>query len=117
MSLRAHDLPAGPVPQRRNRRFPVELWAEERATDGVYHHRVTNLSATGMFFQKSVAIPLGRTFLVQVKLPTGKVIRGQGTVVHATATEDGPGYGISLSRMPHEDRDALVDFLCGIPLV
>lgn len=116
MSLRAHVLPQGPVPQRRNRRFPVRLWAVERSGEGRFHHAVTNLSASGMFLAKSLPIPVGTTLHVELPLPTGRTIRGLGTVVHATATASGPGNGVALSRMLESDREVLCDYLAHLPL-
>lgn len=107
---------AGPRPRRRDRRFPVALWAVEKSGEETYHHRVANLSVTGMFLQKSVPIPVGRSFRLEVALPNGRTLRGNATVVHATETEDGTGNGVTLTALRDEDRDALIEFLSGIPL-
>ena len=115
MNLRSHES-AGPRPRRRDRRFPVALWAVEKNGEEVFHHRVANLSMTGVFLQKSVPIPVGRRFRLEIALPSGATIRGNATVVHATETEEGPGNGVTLTSLRDEDRDALVDFLAGISL-
>lgn len=117
MNARAHEVhPSLAHPQRRNRRFPVELWATERAAESVYHHKVTNLSLNGMFFSKEVPIPVGTQFRLELALPSGHVIRANGMVVHATSTEDGPGNGVAITAMFDEDRDVLRDYLAGVPL-
>lgn len=119
MNVRAHDAQVQTAlshPQRRNRRFPVALWAVERAGETAYHHRVTNLSVNGMFFQKEVPIPLGTSFRLEIALPTGRTVRAQAQVVHATSTEDGLGNGVAITSMFEEDRDVLRDYLTGIPL-
>lgn len=117
MNARAPELQTAlSHPQRRNRRFPVELWAIERTGESKYHHRVTNLSVNGMFFQKEVPIPLGTMFQLEIALPNGRTIRAIGTVVHATSTEDGQGNGVSISSMFEEDRETLRDYLAGVPL-
>lgn len=119
MNVRAHEAQVQTAlshPQRRNRRFPVALWAVERSADTAYHHQVTNLSVGGMFFQKEVPIPLGTSFDLQIALPTGHVLRAQAEVVHATSTESGPGNGIAITSMFEDDRDALREYLTGIPL-
>ena len=117
MNARAQELQTALAhPQRRNRRFPVELWAIERTRETTYHHRVTNLSVSGMFFQKEVPIPLGTSFRLEVALPSGRVIRAVATVVHATATDDGRGNGVAITSMFEEDRETLRDYLAGVPL-
>ena len=117
MNARAHELhPALAHPQRRNRRFPVELWAVERTSESTHHHKVTNLSLNGMFFAKEVPIPVGTEFRLELALPSGRVIRANGQVVHATATEDGLGNGVAITEMFDEDRDVLRDYLAGVPL-
>jgi hypothetical protein len=117
MNVHSRDLQAGlSHPQRRNRRFPVQLWAIERSGESTYHHRVTNLSVNGMFFQKELPIRPGTTFHMELALPSGRVIRAEGTVVHATSTEDGPGNGIAISSMFEEDRETLREYLAGVPL-
>lgn len=113
MNLRSHES-AGPRPRRRDRRFPVDLWAIETNGEETHRHRVANLSVTGMFLQQSVPIPVGHRFRLAIALPNGHTIRGNATVVHATATEDGPGYGVTLANLWHEDHDALVDYLSTI---
>ena len=119
MNVRAHEAQVQTAlshPQRRNRRFPVSLWAVERTEETTYHHRVTNLSVSGMFFQKEVPIPLGTSFRLEIALPTGRVLRAQAKVVHATSTESGLGNGVAITSMFEDDRDALREYLTGVPL-
>lgn len=50
-------------------RFGVELWAQEHAGGGVYFHRVTNLSATGLFVAKQLPFRSGQEVDVRLELP------------------------------------------------
>lgn len=116
MSMRTAELQAGPRPQRRDRRFPVALWAVERGGDATYHHRLANLSVAGLFIQKPVPIPVGTEMLLEFSLPGGRTIRTLGTVMHTTATDDGNGSGVELRHLRDEDRDAIADFLSTVAM-
>lgn len=63
-------------------RFGVEFWVEETAGQGLYFHRVTNLSLGGFFIEKKLPFPVGQKVDLRLELPgsmqkipvTGKII-------------------------------------------
>jgi len=58
------------LPERRTTpRVGVEFWAEECCHDGVYFHRVTNLSRDGFFIEKKLPFQVGQTVHVRLELP------------------------------------------------
>ena len=50
-------------------RVGVECWAEERCREGVYFHRVTNISRDGFFVEKKLPFPTGQTINIRLSLP------------------------------------------------
>lgn len=62
--------PGGRVPERRTApRVGVEFWVEECCHDGVYFHRVTNLSRDGFFVEKKLPFQVGQTVHIRLELP------------------------------------------------
>ena len=50
-------------------RVGVEFWAEERCQEGVYFHRVTNISRDGFFIEKKLPFQVGQTVTIRLSLP------------------------------------------------
>ncbi len=48
------------VERRTDARVGVEIWVEEMADQGLYFHRVTNLSLGGFFIEKKLPLPVGQ---------------------------------------------------------
>ena len=95
------------------RRFPrraVDLWASINGS----RHAVVNLSAGGLFVQQEAPLPVGVTVWLELALPE-RTVRAQGTVIHATATEQGEGNGIEWHQISTDDRDAIAEFVGGTP--
>ena len=100
--------PKGPQPgKRRHSRRHVSMWAQ---VDGVLRHPVLNLSEGGLFLLTETPLAVGQALRLELPLPD-HVIRTEGRVVHATATEDWSGNGIELTRLAPSDVSALVAFL------
>src|SRR5688500_14103843 len=97
--------------QRRHRRFPVSLWAIERGPGGVYWHQVSNLSASGMFLEKPVPLPVGEHFPFELPLPDGKQLVAHGIVVRAI---DGGGNGVVLMGLDDDDQQVLEGYLSNL---
>lgn len=96
---------------RRHPRYPVSLWAIERAPGISYYHHVSNLSASGLFLEKPVPLPVGEHFPLELPLPGGPTVNAHGIVVHAI---DGGGNGVVLLGLGDEDRDALEGYLANL---
>src|SRR5688500_5797892 len=102
--------PTGPQPgKRRHPRRQVALWAQ---VDGTLRHPVLNLSEGGLFLLTEAPLVVGQTLHLEIPLPD-RTLRVEGTVRHATATEDFAGNGIQLEKLAPEDTTALRDFLDG----
>lgn len=62
--------PEGVTAERRQApRFGVEFWIQEHAGEGVYFHRVTNLSISGFFIAKQLPFPEGQEVELRLELP------------------------------------------------
>lgn len=94
--------------KRRYKRRAVDL----RARINGAPHSVVNLSAGGLFVALDAPLPQGVTLWLELALPE-RTIRASGTVVHATATEDGAGNGIEWREIAADDRDAIATFVDG----
>lgn len=66
----ANRPPGGRGAERRTTpRVRVAFWAEECCAEGVYFHRVTNISRDGFFVEKKLPFQAGQTLTIRLDLP------------------------------------------------
>jgi uncharacterized protein (TIGR02266 family) len=82
-------------------RIPVQMWVEEQSKDGLYFQRSANLSAGGIFLEKTIPHPIGTQVMLQFTLPQEEQpIRVRGEIVNAAAEEGELGMGIKFLDLP-----------------
>ena len=68
MTINTSGNPPRKGERRTTPRFGVELWAEETAGQGLYFHRITNLSLGGFFIEKKIPFPVGQKVDLRLEL-------------------------------------------------
>ncbi len=95
-------------------RFGVEFWAEETAEQGLYFHRVTNLSLGGFFIEKKLPFPVGQKVDLRLELPgseekmpvTGRIINN-----YQDQDENLKGAGIQFLELDEQVRAGITAYL------
>ena len=95
-------------------RFGVEFWAEETAEQGLYFHRVTNLSLGGFFIEKKLPFPVGQKVDLRLELPgseekmpvTGRIINN-----YQDQDDNLKGAGIQFLELDEQVRAGITAYL------
>jgi Tfp pilus assembly protein PilZ len=102
------------VERRHNPRFGVEMWVEETADQGLYFHRVTNLSLGGFFIEKKLPFPVGQIVSLRLELPgsdrafflTGKIVNN-----YQDRHDNLKGAGIQFLELDDQVRAGIAAYL------
>ena len=102
------------VERRTDPRVGVEIWVEETAGQGLYFHRVTNLSLGGFFIEKKLPFPVGQIVSLRLELPdsgqefslTGKIINN-----YQDKYDNLKGAGIQFVELDDQVRAGLKAYL------
>ena len=97
--------------RRRHRRLDVDLWAVEQGEGFSSWHHVSNISASGLFFEATGPLPAGTELRLDLEFPGGRVLKAKGEVVHATTSHREAGVGVRIVAISPDDREQLTRFL------
>ncbi len=95
-------------------RFGVEFWVEETAEQGLYFHRVTNLSLGGFFIEKKIPFPVGQKVALRLELPgSGRKVSITGRIVnnYQDQHDNLKGAGIQFLELDDQTRAGIVAYL------
>ncbi len=98
-------------------RFGVEFWVEETAEQGLYFHRVTNLSLGGFFIEKKLPFPVGQKVDLRLELPgSGRKMPITGKIINNYQDQDDniKGAGIQFVELDDQTRDGITAYLKGV---
>ena len=113
MITRGSD-PRSRVERRTAPRFGVEFWVEETAEQGLYFHRVTNLSLGGFFIEKKLPFPVGQKVALHLELPgSGQKIPVTGRIINNYQDQDDnlKGAGIQFLELDDQTRAGITAYL------
>lgn len=102
------------VERRTSPRVGVEIWIEETVDQGLYFHRVTNLSLGGFFVEKKLPFPIGQKIALRLELPdsgqelslTGKIINN-----YQDPYDNLKGAGIKFLELDDQVRASIAAYL------
>jgi uncharacterized protein (TIGR02266 family) len=81
--------------RRQGTRIPVQMWVEERSPDGIYFQRSANLSAGGIFLEKTIPHPAGTVVNLEFTLPgESEALKVRAEIVNADTLDAGLGMGL-----------------------
>ncbi len=98
-------------------RFGVEFWVEETAEQGLYFHRVTNLSLGGFFIEKKLPFPVGQRVDLRLELPgSGQKMPITGKIINNYQDQDDniKGAGIQFLELDDQARAGITAYLKGV---
>jgi len=102
---------------RRDHRTPVDMWVEEHTPNGMYFHRVTDISQGGLFIEKSLPLHAGSLLRLNFELPqNGEVLEADAEVVYVRTPEAlknanlAAGMGVKFSQTTGPIRQFLEQF-------
>lgn len=92
-------------------RIPVEMWVEERSDRDHYFQRSANLSAGGIFLDRTIPHPVGTAVSLSFSLPgDDEVLKVRGEIVNAS--EAGHlGMGVKFTRVDAGARARIEAFV------
>jgi uncharacterized protein (TIGR02266 family) len=98
------DARAGAGRERRSsQRIPIEMWVEEITDEGVVHRRAGNLSAGGLYLDKTIPIPVGTTVELRFRLPgedhSADTMTVTGVIVSIDPSKE-LGMGVKFVQIP-----------------
>jgi uncharacterized protein (TIGR02266 family) len=83
--------------------MPVQMWVEETSAQGTYFNHSANLSAGGMYLEKTIPHPVGTVVQLQFTLPGEDApIRVRAEIVAAVAGDQQVGMGLHFVDAPAE---------------
>lgn len=86
--------------RRRQGRVPLEMWVEEAHDDAVYFQRAGNLSAGGLFLERTIPHPVGTVVELRFTLPgDAEAIRVRGEIVNSPTTDESFGMGLKFINL------------------
>ena len=92
-------------------RLDIEMWVEESRERETYFQRCTNLSAGGLFLDRTIPHPVGTVVRLRFTLPDGSgPIDTRGEIVNA---EDGSrlGMGVKFLDLPDDARARITELV------
>jgi len=91
---------------------PVRMWVEESGPQGLYFQRSANLSAGGIFLERTIPHPVGTIVNLAFTLPDeGAKLEVRAEIVNAASEDEALGMGlrfVDLSPEAAERIDRLV---------
>lgn len=103
--------------RRKNPRYKIQVWAEEKCSDASYFHLLTNLSIGGFFIDKKLPFT-GRAELdLELALPGDEEkIKVKGVVVNNYKHPDSSfsGAGIKFKNLSKEAKDRIEKYLASL---
>ena len=100
--------------RRTNPRVRVEIWVEETAAQGVFFHRVTNLSLGGFFIEKKLPFPVGQKVSLRLELPdSGQEFSLMGKIINNYQDKHNnlKGAGIKFIELDDQVRAGIAAYL------
>jgi len=100
--------------KREEKRFKIQIWAEEKRNNAVYYHLLTNLSKKGLFIEKRLPFPVGSTIQLELKLPDSDekiIIKGDIIGNYQDPSSNNMGAGLEFVDMDQEVIDKIGKFL------
>jgi uncharacterized protein (TIGR02266 family) len=92
-------------------RVDIEMWVEESRERETYFQRCTNLSAGGLFLDRTIPHVVGTIVRLRFTLPDGaESIETRGEIVNA-ADGDRLGMGVKFLDLPEDARGRIVAFV------
>jgi Tfp pilus assembly protein PilZ len=102
------------VERRTSPRVGVQIWVEETAGQGLYFHRVTNLSLGGFFIEKKLPFPVGQKVSLRLELPdSGRAFSLTGKIINNYQDKDDnlKGAGIQFLELDDQVRAGIAAYL------
>jgi Tfp pilus assembly protein PilZ len=102
------------VERRTTPRVGVQIWVEETAGQGLYFHRVTNLSLGGFFIEKKLPFPIGQKVSLRLELPdSGQEFSLTGKIINNYQDKDDnlKGAGIQFIDLDEQVRAGIAAYL------
>ena len=102
------------VERRTTPRVGVQIWVEETAGQGLYFHRVTNLSLGGFFIEKKLPFPVGQKVSLRLELPdSGQEFSLTGKIINNYQDKDDniKGAGIQFLDLDEQVRAGIAAYL------
>ncbi len=100
------------IEKRKHSRRNVSLWAEEHSLNSRYFHLITNMSLSGLFFQKELPFPIGDTVCLELELPgNSEKLPVQGLIMENYRDSEYKGTGIKFTKFGDTVKDAIEKFL------
>ena len=102
------------VERRTDARVGVEIWVEEMADQGLYFHRVTNLSLGGFFIEKKLPLPVGQKVSLRLELPdSGQEFSLTGRIINNYQDKQNKvkGAGIQFLELDDQVRAGIAAYL------
>lgn len=92
-------------------RVDIEMWVEESRDRETYFQRCTNLSAGGLFLDRTIPHPVGTIVRLRFSLPDGgAAIETRGEIVNA-ADGERLGMGVKFLDLAEDARARLAAFV------
>lgn len=112
----SHPALRAAAPERRaSPRVVVDLWIEERTEDALYFQRVTSLSATGLYLDRTLPHPPGTRVTLDVRLPGDTAPMRLHGEVCAPRDPRAVGMAVRFTDLALAERARLLEFIARAP--
>jgi uncharacterized protein (TIGR02266 family) len=93
-------------------RYPVELWVEESSDRELYFQRGANISAGGIFLERTIPHAKGTVINLRFSLPgDGNAIEVKGEIVNVGEDATDLGMGVKFLDLRDNDRERIEAFI------
>ncbi|MCA9666857.1 MAG: PilZ domain-containing protein [Myxococcales bacterium] len=98
--------------RRSTERYPVELWVEESSDRELYFQRGANISAGGIFLERTIPHAKGTVINLRFSLPGDpKPIEVKGEIVNVGEDATDLGMGVKFLDLAESDRERIETFI------
>ena len=98
--------------RRSSPRIPVEMWVEESTDRELYFQRGANISAGGIFLERTIPHSKGTIVNLQFTLPDDSVpIKVKGEIVNVGDATGELGMGVKFLDLKDEDLHRIEEFI------
>lgn len=98
--------------RRSSERINIEMWVEESTDRELYFQRGANISAGGIFLERTIPHQRGTVVSLQFTLPEDNVpIKVKGEIVNVGDSPDELGMGVKFVDLSEEDRLKISQFI------
>ena len=98
--------------RRASPRIPVEMWVEESTDRELYFQRGANLSAGGIFLERTIPHSKGTVVNLQFTLPDDSApIKVKGEIVNVGDDPAELGMGVKFVDVSDEDKQRILHFI------